>query len=85
MLSLLLRSADVLSSVLPLYRRLLDEEDIRMLVYSGDVDAIVPGQQHLFAVRAELAPACRRGVVPDLNLLAHTISIEPAPACLRTA
>ncbi|KAL4857618.1 Serine carboxypeptidase-like 26 [Chlorella vulgaris] len=33
---------DLLSSVLPLYRRLLEEEDIDMLVYSGDVDAIVP-------------------------------------------
>ncbi|EFN56433.1 hypothetical protein CHLNCDRAFT_22188 [Chlorella variabilis] len=34
--------SDLLSSMLPLYRRLLDEEDIKILVYSGDVDAIVP-------------------------------------------
>jgi hypothetical protein len=30
--------------MLPVYRQLL-EEDIKILVYSGDVDAIVPGQQ----------------------------------------
>jgi serine carboxypeptidase-like clade 2 len=32
---------DLLASMLPVYRQLL-EAGLRMLVYSGDVDAIVP-------------------------------------------
>ncbi len=37
------RRRDVLRSILPLYRELIDA-GLRILVYSGDVDAIVPGE-----------------------------------------
>lgn len=37
------RRRDVLRSMLPLYRELIGA-GLRILVYSGDVDAIVPGE-----------------------------------------
>lgn len=40
--------SDVEKSVIPLYHQFLESGDLRMLVYSGDVDAIVPitGTRH---------------------------------------
>lgn len=38
---ILARREDLLSSMLPVYRELL-QHDLNILVYSGDVDAIVP-------------------------------------------
>lgn len=67
--------------MLPLYRRLLDEEDIKILVYSGDVDAIVPGA----AAACLLATARRRpargcAAMPEQRPPA----LAPAPCALRT-
>ena len=45
--------ADLLGSMLPTWRRLLRAEGLRVLVYSGDVDAIVPvvsGISYIFFV-----------------------------------
>jgi len=33
---------DILSSVIPVYEKLLDSGSLDMLIYSGDIDAIVP-------------------------------------------
>jgi hypothetical protein len=42
---------DLLSSMLPVYRELLTH-NLQILVYSGDVDAIVPVSQFIFSCRS---------------------------------
>ena len=42
----------MLRSMLPLYRELM-QAGLRILVYSGDVDAIVPGEGLLLKLRLE--------------------------------
>lgn len=59
----------MLRSILPLYRELIDA-GLKILVYSGDVDAIVPGEQFTAVIaelggRSEALGACAQGCGDD--------------------